>query len=145
MNIIIILVLLLFIIIGSVLLIKGFNDKNKCTATTIGKIVDIERQHNEGVHRNEPMHGHGGIGGYEHDHISLYPIFEYEVNGKKYVKKSSSSSSTKNYYIGEETTIYYDPSNPEHSFLQGSSTNSIILGVVFIIVPLIFGIMYIFF
>ncbi len=41
------------------------------------------------------------------------PVFQYVVNGQTYEFESQNSSSPPTHRVGDEDTIYYDPTNPE--------------------------------
>lgn len=41
------------------------------------------------------------------------PVFQYQVNGQTYEFESQNSSSPPTHRVGDQDTIYYDPTNPE--------------------------------
>ena len=112
-----------FGIIGVILLIKEILKRKKCTVSTKGVVVDISREVSNDSDGNRS--------------ITLYPIFEYNVSGEKYVQKSKNGSNFCKYHIGQEVEILYNPDKPENYYVK-NSFGSIIIGVGFIILGIIF-------
>lgn len=112
-----------FILLGILILFKHFYLKKICTELSIGQVVDIITSHNTDSDGNT--------------HTTLYPVFEYTVDGETYTKKSSYGSNTCKFDLGESVDIYYNPKNPKQYFVPNDNT-SLALGIIFIVVPLIF-------
>lgn len=136
-------------LIGILLIVTSKAKKSRCTSTTIAKVVDIDRE------KTQSLDSSGRDMQYEnHTHISIgnmninlarnnynyntifYPIIEYQVGDKKYVKKSGSGSSSSTYAIGDETEIHYNPNDP-NEFYMTEGGSGIMIGVVFTIVGII--------
>ena len=83
-------------IIGMRSLFSFIKQKVNCTETVMGKIVDKS------------------IG----DEINeQYPIYEYTIDGKTYVKQSKIRESS--VPLGIKIKIYYNPNNPDEFFAYG--------------------------
>ena len=101
----------LFLVIGIVLLNSGKRKRKRCTATVMGRVVDIV-----------PSMGSSG---------TLWsPVFSYEVGGLTYVETTPYSTSRIGYAIGEPIEIRYDPLDP-HEFLIVRQRASRVLAIVF--------------
>lgn len=91
----------LFLISGILFLAGGYYFKNAMhfkneSLQTSGRIVALYREGPRGVR---------------------LPIFEYQVDGKIYQKKSSYGSSS-NPSLGDEVEVLYWPSNPKNAFIN---------------------------
>lgn len=100
---------------------------------TVGKITDTEW---------------GRCGTKKHKRPCVYPVLTYEdQNGEKYTKSGPSinyrekedgpKSSFADTLYGNEYTLYYDPSNPEKSVVEGEEGQYWIL--IFTLFPIAFG------
>ncbi len=63
-------------------------------ASTIGTVVRLEESTSDGS-------------------TSYSPVFQYEVNGQTYEFESQNSSSPPTHRVGDQDTIFYDPTNPQ--------------------------------
>lgn len=137
----------IFAVIGVILMMVTHGKKVRCTSVTTAKVVDIIRD----VRRNYSSRGAGrgvnitvgnmnmAVGNNApYNTTSFYPLFEYNVDGVKYVRKSSSGASSPKYGIGEEVEIHYNASNP-NEFYDGKGNASMITGMIFTI----FGVLFI--
>lgn len=64
--------------------------------------------------------------------ITYWPIVEYTVDGITYTGQSDQSGPS--YSVGQTTTIYYDPQNPEVFHGSGHSVYFIVVGAVILVV-----------
>ena len=136
-------------LIGILLIVTRKAKKSRCTSTTMAKIVDFDREKTQSYNSSRDMQygnstnisiGNMNIGlarnNYDYNTV-FYPIIEYQVGDKKYVKKSSSGSSSPTFAIGDETEVHYNPNDPNEFYLTESGPG-IMIGVVFTIVGIIF-------
>lgn len=63
-------------------------------ATTTGTVIRLEESTSDGS-------------------TTYSPVFQYVVNGQTYEFESQNSSSPPTHRVGDEDTIFYDPTNPE--------------------------------
>lgn len=63
--------------------------------------------------------------------IMYFPVFEYYVNGNKYIKESFSGSIKKNFEIGEKIKVRYPKNNPEDAFLAKDGNGKVKIGLGF--------------
>lgn len=140
----------IFAVIGVVLMMVTHGKKVRCTSVTTAKVVDLIRE----VRKNYSSRGAGSgvnisVGNMNmaignnapYNSTSFYPLFEYNVDGVKYVRKSSTGSSSPKYGIGEEVEIHYNASNP-NEFYDGKGNTSMIVGIIFTIFGLLFIAVY---
>lgn len=140
----------IFAVIGVIIMLTTHGKKVRCTSVTNAKVVDIVKSvtkdyssrrnyarkgvtisiGNENFSNNSHLH--------TYNTTTFYPLFEYTVNGVKYVRKSSMGSSSPRYGIGEEIEIHYNASNP-NEFYTGKGNASMMIGMIFTI----FGILLI--
>ena len=116
---------MIFIIIGVIFFIVEIVKKKKCKVTTNATVIDIARDQSR-----------DSDGSYS---TTLHPVFEYEVSGNIYVKKSRYGSSSCKYYIGQQVEILYNEKNPNQYYVKGSLS-----GIMFGVVCLVAGIISIF-
>lgn len=58
--------------------------------------------------------------GYNYEKIYYFPIYEFEVNGKKYkIRDTTGDISQENLKIGKIIEIKYNPNNPEECYKEG--------------------------
>lgn len=62
-----------------------------------------------------------------------YPIFEYYINGEKYIKQSYSGCEKNIFRIGEKVKIKYPKNRPEDAFLARDGKSKVITGIGIII------------
>ena len=75
---------------------------NRCTAETEGTVIEnIVSTSKSGSNKG-----------------SVTPVFEYEVNGKKYVQKSSVSEKPARHKVGEKVTVHYNPDRPTEYYVD---------------------------
>ena len=87
--------------------------KKKCTAETTGTVVDQVGDGNS----------------------KLYPVVEYEVNGKVYRKRNSATITTQSarsinwnngYRRGQKLTVHYDPDKPTRWMINDSKEQKVL-------------------
>lgn len=81
---------------------KQANRKEICTAQIFGRVVEIVR-HEETDHEGRS--------------VTYTPVFAYTVAGYEYRKTSTASSSFCRFKQGDEVTVYYDPIDPQDSYV----------------------------
>ncbi len=143
---------LLFFLVGVIIILLDNKKKNRCNGVTLGKVVDIIKDVSKRYQisrENVPYNGANisvgniniGIGNSKYGNINyntiFYPVIEYQIEGKKYVKKSNIGSSSPSYAIGQEIEIYYNTTNPNEFYLSRGHYN-IKIGIVFTILGIIF-------
>lgn len=96
----------------------------KCTSTCKGVLNEICEKLRE--YRDED-------GRHNRKKIYYFPIYEFEVNEKKYrIRDTTGNLSLENFKIGEIVEIKYNPENPEECYKEGDSFSKVWL--VFLIV-----------
>ncbi|GKW47321.1 MULTISPECIES: DUF3592 domain-containing protein [unclassified Planococcus (in: firmicutes)] len=117
--------------IGLIMLAVGFytfyyfkiGKKKKCTAETVGTIVDQAGSPDR-----------------------LYPVVEFQANGKMYRKRNSASITkqrlgsihvSNGYERGQQVTVNYDPAKPTR-WMMNDSKEQMILPIMFLATGLIF-------
>ncbi|MBQ2946326.1 MAG: hypothetical protein IJE04_00550 [Bacilli bacterium] len=124
----IILLIMGVVFIGVSITIKKHYEKlyNNCTESTIGKFDKVSER--LGLNDTNDMR-------------SYYPIFKYNVKGKDYYCKGNKGA----YHIKDvdikDITIYYNPNNPNESYTNKKTNNTIInvfklLGIIFVVIGL---------
>lgn len=81
---------------------KQVNRKEICTAQVFGRVAEIIR-HEETDHDGRS--------------VTYSPVFAYTVAGYEYRKTSKASSSFCRFKQGDEVTVYYDPIDPQDSYV----------------------------
>lgn len=120
---------IIFCMIGVIMLNNRKKKEAKCTLMTYGKVTDIVR------HRS-----YDSDGGYS---SSWHPVFEYNIEGIKYIKESPYGSSKPKYAIGQDVKIFYNPENNDEYYIAGDMLSKniaiifIIVGVVSVIISAI--------
>lgn len=116
----------MFIIISAIT--KKHYDKlyNNCTSSTIGKFD-----------RFSETLGLNDI----NDMRSYYPIFKYNVKGQDYYCQGNKGAYHTKDIDTKDTTIYYNPNNPNESYTNKKTNNTIfnvfkLLGIIFTIIGL---------
>ena len=89
--------------IGAFILWRQRKLKKECTAQVPGVVSD---QHHETTYKK----------GRRRDRY--YPIFKYTVEDVEYIQKSNIGTSNRNVLaVGENVTVFYDPSNPKRHYV----------------------------
>ena len=123
-----ILIGIIFILAGIVLEFISIRQKKVCTEVTTAKIIDTSTS----VDRKREYNSDGS---YEiNTDIKFFPIYEYYVDGNRYVQKGTNSKRA--VVIGQTVEIHYNPNNPTE-FYDGQNILPIIAGVIMAIVGLI--------
>lgn len=102
-------------------MIKSYGDKDKCTEP-VSAVVTENREH-----RKTSTRKHSG------SRYTYAPVFRYEYNGKEYTYRSNVYSSSAEYFVGERTSIYVNPKNPNEIYHKPKGS-AVIINVVFKIV-----------
>jgi len=96
---------------------KKITDHGQATIATVTDITAVS----SGV---EP--GRRGVGG-----KFFQPVFAWTVNGQTYTKEHNVNHDPPKYHVGQEITIYYNPTNPAEMTLKGSANAKKILTISF--------------
>ena len=103
----------IFVILGVIFLIMGINMEVKnnelkevCTGEVQGIVSDF---HVSGYYGTDE----DGIV----DERLYYPIFEYEIDNKKYSKQSPTGKREERFELGESIVIMYNPDNPDEYYV----------------------------
>lgn len=107
-------------IIGTIFMVFGIVLKNRatkalkiCTEKTPGTVVNLVATNYE----------HIGIGEVRMEYWT--PVYEYYVEGEKYIKLSNVGRDKDSIKIGEEVTLYYNPNNPKEIFIPRENISKI--------------------
>ena len=109
---------IVFIVIGLIIFLIDVINKVKCKEMVKGTVVDI--------YKITSISGNGG------KRRTYYPIYQYNVDGTVYMKKSSNGSIFCRYQIGDEVKIKYNPKNPNRYYVKGKITN-IVMSIIWIV------------
>ena len=96
-----------------------------CTAQAAGIVKEIQKQTKRSKRRTS---------------TSYYPVFTYSAEGKQYVRGSSNGYDEFKFSVGDNVTVFHDPSNPKRYYVleEGRSTVMniflIAFGAVFLII-----------
>ena len=101
----------IFICIGVLLTISEFSVRKACCASTVGYINDIRRDTDSDCH------------------IIFINYVAYSIGGVEYLKKSPIGRHRNKYYVGQETLVFYNPSNPEQCILKIDKSTSLLLNL----------------
>lgn len=83
---------------------------SKCTSSCTGVLNEI----------CEKLKSDRDTDGYTRKRIFYFPIYEFEVNGKKYkIRDTTGNISQENFEIGKNVEIKYNPENPEECYKKG--------------------------
>lgn len=105
---------------------KSNNLITKCTKNCKGILSEICEKLRE--YRDED--------GHHRKKIYYFPIYEFEVNGKKYkISDTTGNMSQESFQIGDIVEIKYNPENPEECYKEGDVFSKVWL--VFLIVGVI--------
>ena len=117
---------LLFMVLGGYLWWHGKELKRLCTEQTRGVVVD------EGRSRD-----------FKRKNETYIPKVSYSVLGVEYTKQKGTGN-TRKVSMGQSVTVFYDPANPQRSYVVELGTRSVALwavipaGVVCILLGLLF-------
>ena len=119
----------IFLVIGIVLILISLRKRKVCTEVTTAKVIDTQTSVNREKNYNSD-------GGYEiNTSVSITPIYEYYVNGNKYIGKANSNKSVVT--IGQEVQIHYNPNKPQE-FYEGKNIMPIICGGICTVIGIVF-------
>lgn len=129
-----------FALIGIIVIFLGIKKQKVCTEVTVGKVIDISREvsHSniDNPTTNEFQVGNFSISSRQTKQVDLYPIYEYEVDENKYIKKSNTT--VNGAFVGQTVNIIYNPDNPSEFYVgKGGMKSQIILGIAFVIMGII--------
>lgn len=132
---IIILFGIVFTIVSIITSEKYHERKKNCTIKTEGTVKDIKREWIAEMH--DPR---------DYGMCTLFPVVEYKAASKTYrVEYSVGTGKEDKYVIGKKVTVFYNPTNPEHIYLEGDGTEKIVLvfrfvGIGMLVIAAILGI-----
>ncbi len=112
---------IIFIIGGGYVSIRSIWERKVCTEIIEATIVGMETR----TTHEDDRDGRGYT-----TQTRIYPIYEYEVNGEKYKKRSSHGGMRM--MLGEKIQIHYNPNNPSISY-ERTNISGIIGGIVLIL------------
>lgn len=112
---------LVFLLVGGALCVYYKRLKKQCIQKCDAVAIDVVRSK---MKSDDP----GDLGGW-----SYFPIYEYRVNGKTYKKQSAFGNLKSRVHIGQTTTLYVNPENPEQAFQLKES----FIAIIFILVGII--------
>lgn len=114
--------------IGLALLTSEISKRRKCSKSTEATIVDIFTR-TEAVFRGSYV-------------TYYYPVYEYEVDGQTYRSSSLQCSKLENWFqVGNTSTIYYNPYNP-NEIVSRRYWGDFIASLVFVVAGIIILIIY---
>lgn len=133
-----ILVGLVIIIIGIGIIISNVLKKKRCTGVTSATIVDISRERN---YDRGQRYGDSGFSVGSRSNISLFPIYEYQIDGVTYTQKSNQS--VRMAFVGQNVELHYNPNNPQDIYTN-KNIMPIIMGGIFVIFGIVFTLINVF-
>lgn len=133
-----ILVGLVIIIIGIGIIIANVLKKKRCTGVTSATIVDISRERN---YDRGQRYGDSGFSVGSRSNISLFPIYEYQIDGVTYTQKSNQS--VRMAFVGQNVELHYNPNNPQDIYTN-KNIMPIIMGGIFVIFGIVFTLINVF-
>lgn len=133
-----ILVGLVIIIIGIGIIIANVLKKKRCTGVTSATIVDISRERN---YDRGQRYGNSGFSVGSRSNISLFPIYEYQIDGVTYTQKSNQS--VRMAFVGQNVELHYNPNNPQDIYTN-KNIMPIIMGGIFVIFGIVFTLINVF-
>lgn len=104
---------LIFAFFGLFMLLKRKKLKSACSEATDGKVLRIEAQEETQTETDEDGHTT------ERTYIKYFPVYEYVVGDKIYVKTSTVGNSHPKLIEGQAVKIMYDPSDAEKYVVSG--------------------------
>ena len=102
--------------LGGFLWWHGKRLKRRCTEQTPGVVVDEGRSRRSGKGSNARKYQYNST-------------FSYSVLGVEYTKRISEVSYDLKFPTGQSVTVFYDPFNPQRSYVLGAGTTAAQIGV----------------
>ena len=102
---------IVLVLIGFLVIRKGSQKKNRCTASASAVIVEVQVEKDTSDSENNT--------GKKYNYT---PIYEFTVNGNT-IRKSGGiySHNKKEYHVGDTSTVMYNPDKPEEFLVNGKS------------------------
>ena len=105
---------IIFTIVSVVITKKTQRDVEACTARAEGTVVDI-------LQKTMQLHDPEDVPRY-----SYYPVVKYKAGSGTVRKQSFVGGKKDTYVIGDKVTVFYDPLDPEHFYLEGNNSGTVI-------------------
>lgn len=99
----------IFLAVGVVALIGGFQQKRRCSASAEGVV--------SGIHAQEQHKGKRRV-------TVFTPEFRFEAGGHTYTMKSNFGSMKREFKEGQAVTIRFDPADPAVAYVADDVNNS---------------------
>lgn len=103
---------IIFLAISSVVKEKQKQQKKNCTEKTTAKVIKMDLDHHK-LSYNGPYTNY------------WVPIFEYYVNGERYIRTGSFGYSTEVFSKGQEVEICYNPNNPDEFYAANEEQDKV--------------------
>ena len=100
---------LIFLAVGIVALIGGFQQKRRCRASAAGVVSRI--------HAEEQYKGKRRV-------TIFTPEFQFEAEGHTYTMKAHFGSMKREFKEGQAVTIRFDPADPSFAYVTDDTNNS---------------------
>ena len=117
---------IIFIIGGGYVSIRSIWERKVCTEIIEATIVGMETR----TTHEDDRDGRGYT-----TQTRIYPIYEYEVNGEKYKKRSSHGGMRM--MLGEKIQIHYNPNNPSEAVIPASYNYTIVASAIILVAAVI--------
>ena len=114
---------IVFIIVGAIIFLADTIKRMKCKQNITGIVIDICKV--------TSIKGNGS------KKRKFYPVFQYNVEGTAYIKKSTKGYIFYKYELGDNIKIKCNPKNPNQYYVKGNISN-IIMSAIWIIIGIIF-------
>ena len=105
----------LFVCVGIYQWRKQNTRKEICTAQVFGRVAEINKR--------EEVDEEGRS-------VTYSPVFAYTVNGYEYRREFKAASSFCRWKLGDEVTVFYDPIDPQDSYVLEDKAGNL-TGVLF--------------
>lgn len=125
----------IFIAVGSIVMMYPKIKSHKCTETVTAEVVD---------NLSDISHHSSGRKHYSNSSVVYRPVFAFTYEGKDYHIESHTASNPPAFDVGERVELKIDPDDPTNFYAPSDKTTSII-GIIFIAMGSIFLIMGIIF
>lgn len=125
----------IFIAIGSIVMMYPKIKSHKCTETVVAEVVD---------NLSDVSHHSSGRKHRSHSSVVYRPVFAFTYEGKDYRIKSHTASNPPAFDVSEKVELKIDPDDPKDFYAPSDKTTSII-GIIFIAMGSLFLIMGIIF
>ena len=109
---------IVFVIVGAIIFLADIIKRVMCKQEITGIVVNICK-----------VTSFKGDGGKKR---KFYPVFQYNVDGTSYIKKSTKGYVFYKYELGDNIKIKYNPKNPKQYYVKGNISN-IIMSAIWII------------